>query len=132
MKFNARMTLAGNPEFRLCTEMAPLAFTLGGEGALEITTSKIDAEVEAVPVAIRIPFQPPSRRTVAGLIGPFRVHIKPASAAIRTSGVSAHGKITSEGGCTLGGSAHGKVDVDLSGEFPARLLKAAVEGAFEE
>lgn len=132
MKFAARLALTGAPEFRLRTEMAPLTFTLNGEGALDISTGKIEAEIEAIPIAIRVPFQPPSHRVAAGSIGPFRIRIKPASAVIRTAGVAIHGRLASEGGCSLQGNAHGKIDVDLSGEVPGRLLKAAVEGAFEE
>lgn len=132
MKIAAHMTLVGAPEFRLRTEMAPLNFALTGEGALEIATGKIEAEIEAIPVVIRVPFLPPSKRAAAGLIGPFRIHIKPANAVIRTAGVGVEGRVASEGGCALEGSARGQVEVDLTGEIPGRLLKAAVEGAFDE
>jgi len=132
MKFTARMTVVGEPEFRLRTEMAPLTFSATGDGALEISTGRIEAEVEAIPVVIRVPFLPPHRRAAAGSIGPFRVHIKPANAAIRLSGVGVEGRIAGEGGCVLEGSARGQIAVDLTGEIPGRLLKAAVEGAFDE
>lgn len=132
MKIAAHVTLVGTPEFRLRTEMAPLAFALTGEGALEVSTGKIDAEIEAIPVVIRVPFLPPSKRTAAGLVGPFRIHIKPANAMIRSAGVGVKGQVRSEGGCTLEGSGRGEAKVDLTGELPAKILKAAIEGAFEE
>ncbi|MDA8051273.1 MAG: hypothetical protein M0002_14940 [Rhodospirillales bacterium] len=133
MKFAAHVTLAGAPEFRLRTQMAPLSFALNGEGALEIATGTIQAEVAAIPLLMRIPFLSPSRGVAAGSVGPFRIHIKPANATIRAHGVGVEGRIgDGEGGCALEGSARGTVEVDLTGEVPGRLLKAAVEGAFEE
>lgn len=133
MKFAAHMTLAGAPEFRLKTQMAPLSFEMEGEGALEIGTGKIEAEIGAVPVMMRIPFLPPSQQVAAGSVGPFRICIKPASATIRALGLGIEGKIgCGESACTLEGNARGEVAVDLKGEIPGRLLKAAVEGAFEE
>ena len=133
MKFAAHMTLAGQPEFRLKAEMAPLSFDMDGEGALEIGTGKIEAEIAAVPVTMRIPFLAPSRQVVAGSIGPFRICIKPASATIRALGLGLEGRIgCGEGACSVEGKAGGEVEIDLKGEIPGRLLKAAVEGAFEE
>ncbi len=133
MKIAAHMTLAGQPEFRLKAQMAPLSFDVDGEGALEISTGKIEAEIAAVPVMMRIPFLPPSQQVAAGSVGPFRVCIKPASATIRALGLGIEGKIgCGESACSVEGKAGGEVEVDLKGEIPGRLLKAAVEGAFEE
>lgn len=133
MKFAAHVTLAGQPEFRLKAQMAPLAFEMDGEGALEIGTGKIEAEIDAIPVMLRIPFLPPSQQVAAGAVGPFRISIKPASATIRALGLGIEGKIgCAESACTVEGKAGGEVELDLKGELPGRLLKAAVEGAFEE
>lgn len=133
MRFSAHLTAAGQPEFRLRTEMGPLSFVARGQGTLQINTGRIELAIDAVPITIRVPFLPPSRRATAGSIGPFRVHIKPAEASVRATEVGVEGRIgTEEGGCAVEGTARGQVEVDLTGEIPGRLVKAAVEGAFDE
>ena len=133
MKLTSHVTVAGAPEFELRTRMEPLAFTLGGEGALEIGTGPIHAEVGEIPVVVRIPFLPAHRRVVAGSVGPFRIGIRPANATVRAFGWRCEGTIaTGEEGCALEGRVRCKLEIDVTGEIPGKLLKAAIEGAFEE
>ncbi|MGH7070270.1 MAG: hypothetical protein ACREFO_09670 [Acetobacteraceae bacterium] len=133
MKLFSHMTVAGAPEFQLSARMAPLAFTASGDATFEIATGPIHAEVGEVPLVMRIPFLPAHRRVVAGSIGPFRLSIKPASATIRAAGMRLEGKVgCPDAGCSLEGNARGKLEIDFSGEIPGKILKAAIEGAFEE
>ena len=133
MKLSSRMTIAGAPEFEIRTRMSPLSFALAGEGTLEIGTGPIHAEVGEIPLSIRIPFLPAHRRVVAGSLGPFRIGIRPANATIRASAVRCEGTLaTGEEGCALEGRARGTLEVELEGEIPGSILKAALEGAFEE
>lgn len=133
MKLFSHVTIAGAPEFRLSARMAPLAFSASGEAALEVGTGAIHAEIGEIPMTMRIPFLPAHRRVVAGSVGPFRIGIAPASASIRAAGARIEGKIgCPDAGCTLEGNANGKLEIDFSGEIPGKILKAAIEGAFEE
>ncbi|MGH7077917.1 MAG: hypothetical protein ACREFU_07430 [Acetobacteraceae bacterium] len=133
MKLFSHVTIAGAPEFRLSARIAPLAFSASGEATLEIGTGPIHAEIGEIPMTMRIPFLPPHRRVVAGSIGPFRIGVKPASATIRAAGARLEGKLgCPDAGCTLEGNANGKLEIDFSGDIPGKILKAAIEGAFEE
>jgi hypothetical protein len=100
----------------------------------KIATGVIRAEIGEIPVSFTIPFMAPHRRrVVAAAIGPFGVRIEPANATIRAFGMrlggvlgadGINGELTALGKCRL--------EIDLAGEIPGRIVKAAIEGVFEE
>jgi hypothetical protein len=134
MKFDSRLEVQAHPDLMFRVRMAPVGLDFSAEGALEIATGAIRAVLAEIPVSVTIPFMPPARRrVVAGSIGPFEVGVHPAQATIRAFGVRIAGVAGPEG---LSGETHveGKcrAEIDLTGETPGRILKAAVEGVFEE
>jgi hypothetical protein len=134
VRFKSHLTVAANPDLTFGTRLQPVGVDFHGEAALEIATGVIGAEVAEIPVAFTIPFLPPHRRrVVAASIGPFRVRIDPAQATVRGFGLRLGGMIGTEG---INGelSALGKcrMEIDLAGEIPGRLVKAALEGEFDE
>lgn len=134
MKLKSHVTVVGNPNLMFRTRMEPLGVELGGEASLDVTTSAIHAQLAEIPIYFAIPFMAAHRRrVVAASIGPFGIHIHPAQATIRAFGVKVGGTLGTDGASgetQLEG--HCKLEIDLTGDLPGRLLRAAVEGVFEE
>jgi hypothetical protein len=134
MKFKSRLEIAAHPDLVFRTRADPLGLDLQGEGALEVAVGEIAAQIAEIPVSFTIPFMPSRRQQiVAGTIGPFFGRILPTRAEIRGFGLRLAGTVGTngiEGDLRVKGEC--RAEIDLSGDLPARILKAAVEGAFEE
>jgi hypothetical protein len=134
VKFQSHVTVAANPDLTFGTRLQPVGLDLHGEAVLEIVTGVICVEIAEIPVAFTIPFMPPHRRrVVAASLGPLGVRIDPAQATARAFGLRLGGAVGTEG---VNGevTALGKcrMEIDLAGEIPGRLIKAAVEGVFDD
>ncbi len=134
MRFKSRVDVAAHPDLTFTTHFEPFGVECGGEAGLDVKTGTIAGKVAAVPVSLAVPFMPSRRgRVVVGTIGPIEVEIRPAEAHIGVSGLRLKGVAGTDG---LKGqlTALGKcrAEIEASGETPARLLKAAVEGVFDE
>lgn len=134
MKLKSRVEVAAHPDLTFTTHFQPFGVELGGEAALDVRTGQLSGRVAAVPVTLAVPFMPSHRgRVVVGTIGPIEVQIKPAEAQVgvsklRLKGVAGtdglKGQLTALGKC--------RAEIEAAGEMPARILKAAVEGVFDE
>jgi hypothetical protein len=135
MKLNSHIAMAANPDLMFHTHVKPLSVEVNGEASLEIATGTIHAALAEIPASFAIPFMPPHRRRVmVASIGPFDVRIHPAQASICAFGVRIGGVLGTGDGATTNTHVQGKcrLEIDLTGEMPGRILKAAVEGVFEE
>jgi hypothetical protein len=134
MKLKSQLQVAAHPDLMFRVRMAPVGVDFSAEGALEVATSAIRATLQEIPLTVTIPFMPPwRRRVVAGSIGPFELGLHPAQATIKAFGVRISGIAGTEG---LSGETHVegrcRAEIDVTGEAPGRILKAAVEGVFDE
>ena len=134
MRFKSRVDVAAHPDLRFATDIQPFGLELGGEATLDVKTGQIAGTVAAVPVSLAVPFMPAHRgRVVVGTIGPLEVKIRPAEAHVGVSGLRLKGIAGTDG---LKGelTALGKcrAEIEMAGDMPGRILKAAVEGVFDE
>jgi hypothetical protein len=133
MNLKARIGVAAHPDIRLHARLSGFDFGINGEAAINLATSTIHAEIGEVPLRLAIPFHR-HRRVVAGTIGPFTLHIHPADADIRIANVQLSGSLG--GGEGIVGDTHiqgsCRAEVDIEGETPGKILKAAIEGVFEQ
>jgi len=133
MIFKSHATIAANPDITMRAHIDTLDVEFAGEAGLDIVTGEIELHVTEIPLHLTIPFLR-RRRVVAGTLGPFRVKVNPAQLSVRTTGVHVEGAIGGENG--IDGTVHcqGKcqAEIDLVGQSPGKILKAAIEGVFEE
>jgi hypothetical protein len=134
MIFKTHVAVAAHPDLDLRIRTAPLSFEIGGDASFMLATGEIDARFDEIPIAVTIPFlRRRHGRVIAGSIGPFGVHLKPIEAEIRAVGVRVNGVVGKDGTeMDLHGTGACKADIEVSGQLPGRLLKAAVEGIVED
>ncbi|HYM02054.1 MAG TPA: hypothetical protein VET85_03845 [Stellaceae bacterium] len=134
MTLSAHVTLAGKPEFAVRAKAEPIGFGLAGEGSLECRTGEIGAHVSAIPIRMRIPFLKHHHgEVVVGSIGPFGVRLDPVAVEARAFGVRVDGVLGGEDGieCALEGTVNCRMEIDVTGQVPGKLVKAAIEGIIE-
>jgi len=133
MNLKARINVAAHPDMRLRARVDSLDFAVQGEATLGIATGEIHAVVSEIPLRLAIPFHR-HRRVVAGSLGPFGLTIRPAEATIRITDARVGGTLGGKEG--IAGELHCQgncsADVEIVGEAPGKILKAAVETVFEE
>jgi hypothetical protein len=132
MNLKARIALAMHPDMRLRARIDSLDFAVQGEATLAVATGEIRATFSEVPLRLTIPFHR-RRRVIAGSLGPFNVIVRPAEATIRVADARLAGEVGGEEG--IAGELHCegscRADVEIVGEAPGKLVKAAIETAFE-
>ncbi len=134
MAFSTHLGISGNPEFEVDVKAAPLDFQLGGEASLALSSGPISAHVEQIPIRVRVPFLKADHGyVVAASIGPFGVHLHEINATVRAFGVEVGGVIGKEGiDCDLAGVVRCRMEVDVNGKLPAKLVEAAIKAVIEE
>lgn len=134
MAISAHVTMAGNPEFELRVRSGPLAFEVEGDGTIDARTSEIRAGIEEIPVSVRIPFlRRHHGRVVVASIGPFGIKLEPFEAQLRAVGARIAGVAGPEGiDCGIEGKVGCRMEIDITGKLPGKVVKAAIEGAFED
>jgi hypothetical protein len=130
----AQAVATASPDFKLHAKLAPVGFELGSEGSFTIATGLIRARCEAFPITLTIPFLRRRRgRVVAAVLGPSGLLIEPFEAHVHAKGVSVKGVVGKDG---LHGDLEGvgscKMEIDATGNLPARIVKAALEGLMED
>jgi hypothetical protein len=132
MIFKSRMTVAAHPDLDFKAHLEQLDFSIFGRAAMLLATKPIQVNFDAVPVHLTIPFL--HRRVVAGTIGPFRMAVRPIEVGVETTDVRLDGKLGGADGLNAHLHADGRcrAEIEVQGETPAKVLKAAVEGIFEE
>lgn len=133
MNLKGHIGIAAHPDMRLRARVDRMDFALQGEATLAFGTQTIRIEVGEVPLRLAIPFHR-HRRVVAGSLGPFRLTVRPIEATIRIAEARTAGTIGGEEGISAELHCQGncKAEIELAGEAPGKVLKAAFEGAFEE
>jgi hypothetical protein len=133
MNLKGHIGVAAHPDLRLRARVDRLDFAMQGEAALALSTQTIRVEVGEVPLRLAIPFHR-RRRVIAGSVGPFRVTLRPIEATVRITEARTAGTFGSDAG--IGAELHCqgncKAEIELAGEAPGKVLKAAFEGVFEE
>lgn len=134
MKFRSHVAIAAHPDITLKVRAQPVEFMLGGEASLIARLEHIVARIEEVPLTMAVPFLPARRgRVVVGTLGPFAGRIAPVQAELRAFGVKLSGTLGTEGiAAETQVQGRCRAEVDVTGESPGKLLKAAFEGVFEE
>lgn len=134
MKFQSNAIIAGSPQFQLQVKSNPLAFAVDGEGSLKIATGPITAQVAEIPIAVTIPFLRRGGGVVAAVaLGPFGVRLEPIEASVQAFGVRVGGVLGKDGmECNLNGTVTCKMELDVSGDIPLKVVKAGFEGALGE
>lgn len=128
MKFRTHGTVQGHPEFTLAMKSHPVDFDAGAEGSLKVATGPIDARIDAVTVTLVIPFLHRRSARVVGSIGPFGVHVEPFDVQVRDLGIHVAGVLGKEGmQCHVDGQMACHMELDLHGDVPGRITKAAIE-----
>lgn len=128
MKFNTEAKVRGTPEFTLTARPGPFKVEADAEGSLKITTSRIDARIERVPITMQIPFLGRRGAVQVGAVGPFGVAVQPIELEIRAFGVRCSAVLAKDGmDCRVDGKIACNLDLDLSGTIPGRVTKAAIE-----
>jgi hypothetical protein len=132
MKFKTRIAISPHPDLDFKTHLQQLDFSIFGRAAMRFATGEIKVDLQTIPLQITIPFL--HRRVVAGHIGPFKLHVQPMEIAAEAGELGLEGKLGGEAG--INGHLHvdGRcnAEIEATGDFAAKLLKAAVEGVFEE
>ncbi len=133
MNLKAHIGVAAHPDVRLHARLKGFDFRVKGEAALTIATGAIRAEIGELPVRLAIPFHR-HRRVVVGALGPCTLQIHPADAGIRITDVQLGGSLGGDEG--IAGETHVQgncqAEIDIAGETPGKILKAAIEGVFEQ
>lgn len=134
MMLRSQLVLGAEPDFKFKAKSGPIAFKIGAVGSLTIGTSQIRARFHEIPIAITIPFLRRRHNSViAASIGPFDLHLDPIEVSVRASDVNLDGVLGTDGmECDLVAAGSCKMEVDLTGKLPAKMVKAAVEGVIEE
>jgi hypothetical protein len=128
VKFSTQAAIRGVPEFSLSAKPGPFTIEADAEGSLTVSTSRIDARVERVPITMQIPFLGRRGAIQIGAVGPFGVSIQPVELEIRAFGVKCSAVLAKDGmDCRVDGKLTCNLDVDLSGTIPGRVTKAAIE-----
>jgi hypothetical protein len=133
MAISARFTIAGSPEFHLRAKTGPIAFELEGEGAVELRTGAIRAEIGEIPISMRVPFLKRHHgRVLVASVGPFGIKLEPLELQLRALGAQIAGVVGPEGlDCALEGKVSCKMEVDVTGKIPRKFIEDAIEGALE-
>jgi hypothetical protein len=130
----SQAAVTAEPHFKLRAKLAPVGFEIGSGGSFTIATGHIRARCEEFPITLRIPFLRRRRgRVVAAVLGPSGLHIEPFEAHFRAMDVSITGVIGNnglEGDLEGGGTC--KMEIEVDGELPARLVKAVIAGLRED
>jgi len=134
MDFSTHLGISGNPEFEVKVKAAPLPFQVGGEASLSLSAGPITGHVEQIPIRVRVPFLKHNHGfVVAASIGPFGVHLHEINAAVRAFGVDFGGVIGKEGiDCDLAGAVRCRMQVDVNGKVPGKVVEAAIKTVLEE
>jgi len=130
----AQATANAKPDFKLSAKLAPVGFEVGTDGSFTVETGPIGARCEAFPITLTIPFLRRRRgRVVVAVLGPSGLRIEPFEAHVRAAAFDIKGVIGTDGlQGDLEGSGSCKLDVDATGNLPAKIVKAAIEGLMEE
>lgn len=134
MPFTTHLGISGYPEFDLDLKAAPLDFQVGGEASLAGTVGPFGGHVDQIPVRVRVPFMKHDHGyVVAASIGPFGVHVHEINATMRAFGVEIAGILGREGiEAEIGGKVRCRMEVDVNGKLPAKVVEAAVKAVFDE
>ena len=133
MNLKGHIGIAAHPDLGLHLRLDPLPVKFEGGARIALGTHRIRIEVDEVPLRIAIPFHR-HRRVVAGSLGPLRLTIHPTEVTLHITEAHTAGTLGGEDGVKAELHCQGncKADIDLAGEAPGRMLKAAFEGVFEE
>ncbi|HET6183637.1 MAG TPA: hypothetical protein VFA03_08585 [Acetobacteraceae bacterium] len=133
MNVKGRIGIAAHPDLRLRARTERMEFRTHGAATLAFATQQIRMEVGAIPLHLAIPFHK-HRRVLAGSVGPFRLTVRPVEASVRVSDAHMTGTLGGDEGIAAEAHVVGncKAEIELAGEAPGRVLKAAFEGVFEE
>lgn len=133
MNLKGRIGIAAHPDLRLRTRFDRLEFALQSDATLAFGTQSIRVGVGEIPLRLVIPFHR-HRGVIAGSLGPFNLTVRPIEANIRIADARCVGTLGGEDGLTAELHCQGncKADIDFAAEAPGRILKAAVEGVFDE
>jgi hypothetical protein len=133
MNMKGHIGIAAHPDLRLRTRIDRLGFAMQGAATLKLDTQTIRIEVGEIPLRLAIPFHR-HRRVVAGSLGPFRLTVRPMEATLRIAEAHTSGTLGGEEGINADLHCQGncKAEIELAGEAPGKVLKAAFEGVFEE
>jgi hypothetical protein len=133
MNMKGHIGIAAHPDLRLRARFDRLDFALQGAATVALGTQTIRIEVGEIPLRLAIPFHK-HRRVVAGSLGPFRLTVRPIEATLRITEARTSGTLGGEEGISADLHCQGncKADIELAGEAPGKVIKAAFEGVFEE
>jgi hypothetical protein len=133
MIFKSRLNVAANPDIKLHLDARPVEFAMRGSGTLSVKTSPIHAEVGIVPVRVAMPFMR-GRRVVLASFGPFHFTLKPITFAIQSAEIHTDGKFGGAEGIDAHVDVQGKcrAEIHAEGESDAKVVKATIEGVFNE
>ena len=124
MKLHSHLKMTDAPEFSIRATSKPFDFDVTAEGAFKVATGPISAQVDVIPVSVVVPFLKRNGGVVAaGSIGPFRVKLDPAQAALEGLSVRLGGVLGKEGlYCELDGRIGCEMDVDIVTDLPLKLV----------
>jgi hypothetical protein len=133
MNLKGQIGIAAHPDLRLHLRLDRLPLKFEGGARIALGTHRVTVELGEIPLRMVIPFHR-HRRVVAGSVGPFRLTIHPTEATLHITEAHTAGTIGGENGVNAELHCQGncKADIELAGEAPGRILKAAFEGVFEE
>lgn len=133
MNVKGRIAIAAHPDLRLRAHTGKMEFHTHGGATIALATQQIRIEVGAIPLHLAIPFHK-HRRVLAGSLGPFRLTVRPMEGVVRVTDAHVTGTLGGEDGVAAELHVQGdcKAEIDLAGEAPGKILKAAFEGVFEE
>ena len=133
MNLKGHIGVAAHPDLRLRARLDRLDFALHGEATVAFSTQTIRVEVGEIPIHLAIPFHRHCR-LVAGSLGPFHLTVRPIEATVRLEEARTVGTLGGDEGFTADLHCQGncKAEIELAGETPGKVLKAAFEGTFEE
>ncbi len=133
MAISAHFTIGGSPEFHMQAKTGPLAFKLEGDGAVEVHTGEIRCTIEEIPVRMQVPFlRRHHGRVLVASVGPFGVKLEPLEVKLRALGARIAGVVGPDGlDCALEGKVNCKMEVDITGKIPRKIVEDAIEGALE-
>jgi len=133
MNIKGRIGIAAHPDLRVRTQLERLDFALQSDATLAFGTQTIRLTVGEIPLRLAVPFHR-HRAVVAGSLGPFNLTLRPIEGKIQISEARCTGTIGGPEGVTAELHCQGKckADIDFNAEAPGKILKAAVEGVFEE
>lgn len=133
MNLKGRVTIAAHPDVRLRANVGKMEFQAHGGATIALATQRIELEVGEIPLHLIIPFHKHGR-VLAGSLGPFRLSVLPADCTVRVTDVHVTSTLGGREGMTAELHLQGdcKADIELAGEAPGKILKAAFEGVFEE